>query len=85
MADLEALFDTIAHDSGVARADAYLRRIERRCAMLDSFPHAGRALGVGLRIIGFERRVTIAYLVEADGVFVQRVLYAGLALDPPAG
>ncbi len=55
--------------------------------MLDSFPRAGRVVpgtDLPLRIIGFERRVTIAYLVEARGVFIQRVLYAGRDLDPAA-
>ena len=78
--DLGGIFDLIAADSGPARAEAYVMRIERRCELLDHFPRAGREmrwLRRGLRVLGFERRVVIAYVVRTDRVVVQRVLYGG--------
>ena len=35
----------------------------------------------GLRIIGFERRVTIAFTVTQDAVVILRLLYAGRSVD----
>lgn len=40
--DLEELFDTIASDSGVQRAEAVLRRIERTLLNLADWPFIGR-------------------------------------------
>jgi len=31
----------------------------------------------GLRIVGFERRVSVAFVVEEDEVVILRLLYAG--------
>lgn len=48
--------------------------------MLGTFPDAGRklpALGRGMRLLGFERRVAIVYRRTGDRVIVLRVLYAG--------
>jgi toxin ParE1/3/4 len=40
--DLEALFDWIADDSGVDRAEAILRRIDETLELLASMPRIGR-------------------------------------------
>jgi toxin ParE1/3/4 len=80
LADLESLSALIERDGGAARADAYLARLHRRIAMLETFPDAGRplpALGRGIRLLGFERRVAIVYRRSQDHVVVLRVLYAG--------
>lgn len=48
------------------------------------FPERGTRredLRSGLRIIGFERRVTIAFHVAADRITVDRVLYGGRDLS----
>lgn len=34
-------------------------------------------LGPGLRVVGFERRVTIVFKIIGDEVTVTRILYAG--------
>ncbi len=31
----------------------------------------------GMRVVGFKRRVTIAFHVEADTVVIERILYGG--------
>ncbi len=81
-ADLTAIYSFIAADAGPTRAFDYLARMRRRWEILEAFPQAGKAredLAPKLRILGFERRATIAYTVEADSIRIQRILYAGLA------
>ena len=67
-----------------ARAFAYTERIATRCLGLADFPERGTRrddLYPGLRTIGFERRVTIAFTVAADAVTILRVLYGGRDLE----
>ncbi len=80
LADLDSLAALIEGDGGPARADAYLARLRRRIAALATFPDGGRplpALGPGIRLLGFERRVALVYRRTQDRVVVLRVLYAG--------
>ncbi|RAI38288.1 type II toxin-antitoxin system RelE/ParE family toxin [Rhodoplanes roseus] len=82
--DLNDIFDWIAAHAGPDRAIAYVRRIERQCLDLQSFPERGTRrddVRPGLRTIGFERRVTIAFTVRDGAVVVLRILYAGRSLD----
>jgi plasmid stabilization system protein ParE len=79
-ADLRDIFDFISSQASVVRAQAYVNRIIGFLAGLDVFPERGTVredIKPGLRIIGFERSASIAFLVEGDGVVVLRVLYAG--------
>lgn len=80
MQDLIKLYAYIEAQSGPDRARAYTGRIEARCAGLADFPERGRQrndLRPGLRIMGFERRVTIAFHVSSENVVIDRVLYGG--------
>ena len=75
--DLRQLSLYIAERSGAARAIAYLDRIEGWCLGLGGFPERGARrddLWPGLRTMGFERRVTIAFTVTAGVVTILRVL-----------
>jgi len=40
-------------------------------------PEARDNLRPGLRVIGFERRVTIAFHITSDRITIDRVLYGG--------
>jgi toxin ParE1/3/4 len=63
-----------------SRADAYIARIVTFCAGLATFPLRGQKrhdLLAGLRTIGFERRVTIAFAVAADAVLIEGIFYGG--------
>jgi toxin ParE1/3/4 len=79
-ADLFELYDYIAERSGRARALGYVDRIEKYCL---GFAHAGERgtkrddLRPDLRVVGFERRVTIAFHVDRDTVTIDRILYGG--------
>jgi toxin ParE1/3/4 len=79
--DLNALYDRIAEDVGHARAGAYIDRLEAACRSLETFPARGTVrnhLHSGLRIIGFERRVSIAFVVRDDVVDILRILPRGM-------
>lgn len=78
--DLFDLYSYIADQAGLAVAGDYIDRIESACRSLSTLPARGNRrddLYPGLRIVGFERRVTIAFLVKAHEVEVVRVLYGG--------
>ncbi len=79
-ADLFALYRYIAGESGAARAGDYVSRIEEACMALATFPKRGTRrddIAPGLRTIGFERRVTIAFRVLEDVVEIVTIAYAG--------
>lgn len=79
-ADLNALYDWIAGVAGGRTALAYVERIEAYCQGFDLASERGHLredIRPGLRIVGFERRVTIAFTVEDKRVVILRVLYGG--------
>ena len=58
----------------------YIERIEAVCQDLSTFPDRGTRrdeLFPGLRIIGFERRIAIAFHIEPKTVTIDRILYGG--------
>ena len=78
------LYLYIAERSGDARAMAYIERIEAYCRDFATLPQRGTRrddLLRGLRIIGFERRVTLAFHVDPTTVTFDRILYGGRDLD----
>ena len=79
-ADLIALYEYIAHQSSISIAGNYLDRIEKACMGLATFPERGRRrddILPGLRTIGFERRVTIAFRVLKTRVEIVTIAYGG--------
>ena len=82
--DLINLYTYIAKKSGRTRAGAYIDRIEAACKHLAHFPERGNRrddIRPGLRVIGFERRVSILFQVDAEGVEIGRILYGGRDLE----
>lgn len=82
--DLETLFDWIADRAGPHRAEAYTSRLRAYCESFDLFPMRGIRrddLKPGVRLIGFERRVTIAFTVTDKEVAILRILYGGRDID----
>lgn len=78
--DLVALHRYIAENSSLDRAVAYINRIEHTCMSLGDFPFRCTLrddLHPGLCIIGFERRISIAFVVERRTVRILRIFYAG--------
>ena len=70
--DLQDIFTYIMEQSSSAdTASQYTDRIKSFCDSFVTFPHRGTQrddLYPGIRIIGFERRVTIAFTVTDDTV-----------------
>ena len=61
-------------------AGEYVRRVHAACMALELFPGRGALrpeLGEHVRLLGFERRVSIAYCVDGDIVEILGVFYAG--------
>lgn len=77
---IDRLHEYIASKANEGRADAYIARIVAFCIRLTSFPMRGQKrddLLPGLRTIGFERRVTIAFVVTANAVLIEGIFYGG--------
>lgn len=78
--DILQIYDWIAAAAGANAAFAYVSRIERKCQSLDLASNRGQArddIRPGLRIIGFERRATIAFIVASDRVTIVRIFAGG--------
>lgn len=83
-ADFVSIYRYIAANSGYERALAYTARIRAFCVSLETFPERGepwKHIASGLRVVGFERRVSIAFRVTKDQVAIARVLYGGRELN----
>jgi toxin ParE1/3/4 len=81
-ADLTKLYHGITERSGSSEtAIGYIRRIRAWCETLLTFPEAGRRrddLRTGVRILAFEWRVVIAYMILPSGdIEIGRVFYGG--------
>lgn len=75
-ADLFSIYDYISRQSGAIRALGYLERIERHCLGFGFSAQRGTTrddIRPGLRTAGFERRITIAFHVEAATVVIDRI------------
>lgn len=78
--DLVALYEWIADEASPVVALAYLERVEAFCHRLGLGSQRGHLradIRAGLRIIGFERRLTIAFMVDESRVTVLRVFTRG--------
>lgn len=67
--DLVQLYLYIADRSGEAVALRYVERIEAYCLSFTDFPERGLSredLLPGLRVVGFERRVSIAFHLDRN-------------------
>ena len=79
-ADLFDLYRHIAQEAGHHIAGGYIDRLETACMALETFPHRGHRrddLRPGLRIIGFERRASIAFQVPPAEVVIVRISFGG--------
>jgi toxin ParE1/3/4 len=79
-ADLIGLYEYIAERAGHGIAGDYIDRIEQACMALATFPKRGTRrddILPGLRTLGFERRITIAFRVLKTEVEIVTIAYAG--------
>ena len=78
--DLFRLYDWIAEAAGANTALAYIERLETYCLSFERASERGHLrddVRSGLRIVGFERRVTIAFVVDEATVTILRLFYGG--------
>lgn len=78
--DLFALYEWISIKAGSGIALGYIGRIETHCNTFDFASERGTArddIRPGLRIVGFEHRLTIAFIVSDTTVTVLRLFYGG--------
>lgn len=78
--DLNRLYDWIASVAGAAVAIRYIERIETFCMRLDLASERGvlrEDICPGLRVVGFERRLTVAFSVGVETVTIYRLFYGG--------
>jgi toxin ParE1/3/4 len=80
IADLERMHGHIALRGGKRVATAYVARIYQYCLDMAIFPERGTRrddIWQGLRLVGFERKATIAIEVKADQVRIARIFGRG--------
>jgi Plasmid stabilization system protein len=78
--DLLGIYDWIADEASPIVALNYIERVERFCRRLCTGSERGHLrsdIRPGLRILGFERRLTIAFTVGEEAVTILRVFAAG--------
>lgn len=78
--DLLELGDWIAERAGAGTALNYIARLEAYCLGFEVSAERGRRrddIRPGLRITGFERRVTIAFAVTETEVTILGLYYGG--------
>ncbi len=76
--------DDYLADAGVPDNE-FVPSIVGYCESLATFPMRGRSrsdLRPGLRVIGYKRRVAIAYIVATDTVTIAGVFYGGQDYEP---
>jgi toxin ParE1/3/4 len=81
---IDELHEYITTHSSEARADGYIDRIIAFCSGLAAFPLRGRQrddILRGLRVIGFGRRVNIAFVVLPETVLIEGIFYGGRNYD----
>ena len=81
---LENLYDYVARASSPDRAQTFVSSIVDYCDRLVASPYRGTKrddLRSGLRIIGFRRRVTIAFSVTDESVVILGVSYRGRSFE----
>ena len=78
--DLVRLYNWIADAASPSVALSYIERIEAWCLGFDLASERGQDrhdIRPGLRIAGFERRMTVAFVVDDDRVTILRLFYGG--------
>ncbi|ADH88099.1 plasmid stabilization system [Ancylobacter novellus DSM 506] len=82
--DLIGIYRFVSQRSGRDLALGYVQRIEAYCRGFATFPKRGTCrddLAPNTRLVGFERRVMIAFHIDGDLVVFDRILYGGRSLD----
>lgn len=78
--ELESLYDHIAERASPSVAWNFIAGIRDQCLGLSTFPQRGTErseIAPGLRIIGYRRVVSIAFVMEGRRVLILGIFYGG--------
>ncbi|AZO10393.1 MULTISPECIES: type II toxin-antitoxin system RelE/ParE family toxin [unclassified Mesorhizobium] len=78
--DLDRIYHLIAEASSATTASSYEGRIRAFCERLEYGSERGTVrddVRPDLRVVGFERRVAVAFTVEPERVVILRLFYGG--------
>ena len=81
--DVDALLDYLVPRAGEAVAQGYIDRLRAFLEGFQSFPKRGTVrdeIRDDLRIVGFERSLSIAFVVEAETIYILRIMSSGQEL-----
>ncbi|OWV77933.1 plasmid stabilization protein [Rhizobium sp. R634] len=81
--DIDALVDYLVVHAGETVAQGYVDRLRTFLKGFQSFPKRGTVrseIRDGLRIVGFERSLSIAFTVKEETVYILRVMSGGQEL-----
>ncbi|MDQ6432439.1 type II toxin-antitoxin system RelE/ParE family toxin [Mesorhizobium sp. LHD-90] len=79
--DFAWIYGTVAEVGGTRIAFNYVQRVRAFCEKLEYGSERGTRrdeLRPGLRVVGFERRISVAFMVEPERVVILRVFYGGM-------
>ncbi|MDW5315284.1 type II toxin-antitoxin system RelE/ParE family toxin [Rhizobium sp. PL01] len=78
--ELNVLYDTLAEKADPVTAWNFVTGIHAFCSKLSDFPERGTErveLAPGLRVIGYKRRVSVAFTVQNENVIILGIFYGG--------
>lgn len=84
LGDLKGMYDYIAPRGGDIVARDFVARLHGYCLGLDTFPERGVLrpdIHPDLRLLGYRRRATIAFIVHEGAVVIIRILGRGQDVD----
>jgi toxin ParE1/3/4 len=79
-ADVALIESWVAENAGATIASKYSKRILSFCQRLETGSQRGTKrdeIRLGLRVIGFEKRVNILFVVTPEDVIILRIFYGG--------
>lgn len=82
--DLAAIHDYIAPRASNRIARRYVSGIFQYCMAFETFPERGAKrddLRLGLRVVGYRRKASIAFQVKGEEIVILRVLNKGQNVD----
>lgn len=80
LADLARIFTDVLAVAGAQIARSFVERLEQACLTLEAFPERGSVraeIRPGLRIIGYRRQASIAFVVTESEVLILRIVRRG--------
>jgi len=78
--DFDWIYDVVALGGGATIALEYVQRLRAFCQRLEHAAERGNRrddIRTGLRVAGFEKRITVAFSVDENHVLVLQLFYGG--------